>query len=333
MYSLHDISLSHQLNQINAAVQNECHSLVQCHGLSQQYVATYLDSFNEQVQRTLKTYNQSLQNLRHDIQSLAHRRGESSNSTPSTTFISACNNDSLARMFRSEMQHVLRPIVERSLSRLGTGNEALHGRPDIPIDSMSKELGHQASRRNQIDDELSFQPSELHNPIENDRNCKPVQTTPAPEDSDTHINHFSRILSQPNSMTTSQTRCFKISKQRRCLKWPIGTIVVEVEKIGRRVPYMAEGYEYHSIYVTFIPTTQFSCLPAFSMAYTTAPDNRGLYQLAPSIRSIPIISGGHLIWSYIQAGDLEGVRRIIGQEGLSPNSQTDTSLSIFAVRP
>jgi hypothetical protein len=138
--------------------------------------------------------------------------------------------------------------------------------------------------------------------------------------------HSNRRIPPTKSKTLTkpflhQRQTVNIFRQRWFFEMRMGKVAIDVQTTSRRREGNPKGDTSLAICIHFLPDQSIFSLPGLSISWTTGPDERGFYHIAPMISIYPILAPDHPVWSALKRGDLECVQDMLTNGDVSLRSK------------
>jgi hypothetical protein len=224
---------------------------------------------------------------------------------------SASSIDVMTQVFRKEMCSALGPILEQAFTRSQTHSGVLINRMETLVQTMATDVGcglHESS--SQKTERGSTATNHLDG-FDPDAREKSHQDPVVDE-------------TQYQYMTSTFSRTWRF-------EWRVGSLRIEVHTTRRRISGSPIGNSHTNLHVWFRPNQSLIQFPGIAMTYSTGPDQRGFYNIAPAICVIPIVPNDHPIFKAIRRGDYMKVRSLLATGEADIRMQTDYGWTLLHV--
>jgi hypothetical protein len=281
------------------------------------------DQLVKQVQQTYDTMgtyqSETTQNLR-NINAAMNVANSDIKEHIRATFLDVPNVDVLTKIFRSEVCSIMKTEMALVSSRTGQRSEAVERRLEHLIDVMSVQLGQRSTEARIFDAQTEPIPAAEQNP----------------DMYSTHVPHFNRRTPHTESEALTNTfvhhrRTVNIFRQRWCFKMRMGKVAIDVQTTSRRREGNPKGDTSFAICIHFLPDQSIFSLPGLSISWTTGPDERGFYHIAPMISVYPILADDHPVWNASRRGDLKRVQDMLTNGDVSVRSKNKYGWNLLHV--
>lgn len=313
----------HQYGQANTKISEQLASLV--HGQSaqanrQERYSTCVQQRADELEASQSIALHKLSNVELSIDAVNNRLQE----MKSATVLSASNPDILTKIVRAELRSSLRSALEEALSQSNMRHEATMNRVESMVDRMSLDLGQWATN---INDASNLDHSRDTSLGLQDKNSY-----------DSSLGQLDIISSSTKHNSTPSPSIWNTASHTTCtlrrnwtFEWRIGITSITVEQKVSRNWINDTRKTSFTILVHFRPSHILMALPTLSMHYSSAPDKRGFYQIAPMISIVPIIATDHPVWEVIENGDQWRLKEMISNGEVNPRSENVIGFNLAVV--
>jgi hypothetical protein len=233
---------------------------------------------------------------------------------------------SLTEKLKSECRSVVKLAYEQSLAAFDTRNEAVLRQLELLSNHMSNDFDRYSQDTQHL---RSLNRSSLGSGSH--QKIKPKQhLTSTTISKDQHTVDREEIGSSHSPLvhlSSKKSRNTPITRHVWSFACMFGTIWVEIEWY-RSNPLKHQVF---SILAHFRPTNTLRFLPGISMCYSTAPTELGLYQIAPTISTFPVISTDHPIWRAIKESNVSSVQDLFASGIVNPKCQSENGITLLHV--
>lgn len=239
-------------------------------------------------------------------------------------------NDVLARIFRTELKHVVIPIVEERLNAYKSASEAQLVAIRESIDSMANGFQQSLQSVSRLDANTSYQDSGPEKDGFGRETQENVQSSAATSLSIGQYPEVYREVSPSSALIDPATRLWT---HTWCFRWRVGSLHVTASAFQMHSCYQTFSNAYqishigpkigYKLQMTFIPAQSLLTLRGISISCRSQRDQRGYLELCPILSSFAVIPYNSDVFSFSAKGDLEELRQLFFNRVGSPTDRDE----------